>query len=179
MLKRREECDTYLTHVSRYHSSRRSPWKEENMSFQSTLWLSSAVAFSATVMSTDESQIGVALFPSFNISYLSRFSFYINWLVWISMGAISYRRNLHLTQHFEWINSFIHSQTLYVSDLLILVIWLTVKCIKISENNGHWTTCAEQFKLFKKPNKTITYYTQEDFCYFQKILVCYIGKYKS
>ena len=42
MLKRREGCDTYLTHVCRHHWSRGSPVKRLNIrSFQPTLWLSS------------------------------------------------------------------------------------------------------------------------------------------
>ena len=41
MLKRKEECDTYLTHVCRYHWSRESPVKRWNTrSFQPALWLS-------------------------------------------------------------------------------------------------------------------------------------------
>ena len=44
MLKRREECNTYLTHVYRHHWSRESPVKRCNIrSFQPALWLSSAV----------------------------------------------------------------------------------------------------------------------------------------
>ena len=40
MLKRREECDSYLTHICRRHSSRDSPVKRLNIrSFQPTLWL--------------------------------------------------------------------------------------------------------------------------------------------
>ena len=41
MLKRREECDAYLTHVCRHHWSRKSPVKRLNIrSFQPKLWLS-------------------------------------------------------------------------------------------------------------------------------------------
>ena len=79
MLKWREECATYLTHVCRHRCSRENPVKRWNIrSFQLTLWLSSAVdaynwlkapyissfhqAFSALVMSTDISQVGVSFF---------------------------------------------------------------------------------------------------------------------
>ena len=64
MLKRREECDTYLTHVCRHHCSRESPVKRWNIrSLHPTLWFSSAV------MSTEMSQVGVTNFPFFNIFY--------------------------------------------------------------------------------------------------------------
>ena len=44
MLKRREECTTYLTHVCRHNYSEEIPVKRWNMrSFQPTLWLSSAI----------------------------------------------------------------------------------------------------------------------------------------
>ena len=44
MLKRREECDTYLPHICIHRWSRKSLVKRWNiMSFQPTLWLSSAV----------------------------------------------------------------------------------------------------------------------------------------
>ena len=104
MLKRREEWDTYLTHVCRYHWSRKSPVKRWNIRrFQPTLWLSSMMTCLwlikvtvlaesslyfifllgslATLMSTDMSQAGVALLPSFLhflSFYLPRFSFYIS-----------------------------------------------------------------------------------------------------
>ena len=106
MLKRRVECDTYLTHICRHRWSRENPVKVWNIrSFQSTLKFSSAVdvdestayenhsigwkvyiiflqrILSAPVMSTYVSQVGVALYPSF-LHFLSfhfsRFSFYVN-----------------------------------------------------------------------------------------------------
>ena len=44
MLKRREESDTYLTHICRHHSSGDSLEKRLNMrDFQPALWFSSAV----------------------------------------------------------------------------------------------------------------------------------------
>ena len=44
VLKRREECDTYLTHVCRHRWRRESPARRRNItSFESTLWLLSAV----------------------------------------------------------------------------------------------------------------------------------------
>ena len=44
ILKRREECNTYLAHVCRHHCSRESLVKRWNIrSFQLTLWHSSAV----------------------------------------------------------------------------------------------------------------------------------------
>ena len=92
-VKRREECNTYLTHICRLHCSGDSMEKRSNIRrFQPTLRLSLAVevdyvytwwkpqfwmkaphissflcAISITVMSTDVSQVGVAFFPSFNI----------------------------------------------------------------------------------------------------------------
>ena len=43
MLRRREECDTYLTHVCRRHWSGENPVNRLNIgSFQPKLWLSSA-----------------------------------------------------------------------------------------------------------------------------------------
>ena len=70
MLKRSEQSD--LTHVCRHPSSGDSPEKRLNRrSFQSTLRLKSPYiksflrAISATMMSTDVSQIDVALFHSF------------------------------------------------------------------------------------------------------------------
>ena len=82
MLKRREECDTYPTHICRRHISRDSSEKRLNIrSYQPTLWLSSVVdvatlsesslylifslAISATVMSTDVIQADGTHFPSF------------------------------------------------------------------------------------------------------------------
>jgi hypothetical protein len=50
ILKRREECDTYLTYVCRHHCS----------DISSFHWV-----LSISVMSTDVSQVSVALFPSF------------------------------------------------------------------------------------------------------------------
>ena len=57
MLKRREECDTYLTHICRHRWGRGSPVKRLNIgSFQPKLRLSSAVDVDS--MSTaDESQV--------------------------------------------------------------------------------------------------------------------------
>ena len=58
MLERREECNTYLTHVCRHHCSGENP-----------------------MMSTDVSQVGVTLIPSFehlSSFHLPRFSFFIN-----------------------------------------------------------------------------------------------------
>ena len=48
MLKKKEECDTYLSHVFRHHSSIKNPVQRQNIrqSFQPTLWLSSAVEVS-------------------------------------------------------------------------------------------------------------------------------------
>ena len=43
MLKRREECDAYLTHICRHPHSGYSPEKRLNISFLTTLWLSSAI----------------------------------------------------------------------------------------------------------------------------------------
>ena len=54
MLKRREESDTYLTHACRHRWSRKSMVKIDEMSFQSTLWLSSAINV-ASAISTDMS----------------------------------------------------------------------------------------------------------------------------
>ena len=85
MSKRREECNTYLTHICRHHWSRKSLVKRLKLrSFQPTLLLSSAVdkkpqcwlkavsyslsfhlVLSAKVMSSDMSQVGITLFPSF------------------------------------------------------------------------------------------------------------------
>jgi hypothetical protein len=95
MLKRREESDTYLTHICRHYSSRESPEKkityeelsENTVAFiryrlRCSLYLqpmkatvlaeSSSYFFffllwaiSATTMSTDVSRVGVALFSSF------------------------------------------------------------------------------------------------------------------
>ena len=64
MLKRREESNTYLTHVCKHSCSGNSTEKRLNvMSFQPTLWLS--LVISATRIFTDVSLVGVALFPSF------------------------------------------------------------------------------------------------------------------
>ena len=100
MLKRREERDTYLTHVCWHHSSGGSAEKRWNTrSFQATLWLSSALdvyvysdswsklhsllkepyissfhwTLSAPVMSIDVSQVRVALSLLFNILYYFTF----------------------------------------------------------------------------------------------------------
>ena len=58
MLKRREECDTYLTHFCRHHCTRDSLVKRQNIrSFQPTLWVSSAADIDCQSTSTaDESQ---------------------------------------------------------------------------------------------------------------------------
>ena len=62
ILKWREESDTYLTQVHRHHWSRKISMKVDGAGASSqTLWLSSAT----TVMSTDVSQVGITLFPSF------------------------------------------------------------------------------------------------------------------
>ena len=85
MLKRGQECDTYLTHVCRHLCSGENLMKISNIEFpantgafkstsaaderHSVAWelyiLSFQQVFSAPAMSTDTSQVGVALFPSF------------------------------------------------------------------------------------------------------------------
>ena len=73
ILKTREECDICLTHVCRHR------WRGEKIEYielsyswwKPQCWLKAPYiwsyhwALSATVMSTDVSQVGVALFPSF------------------------------------------------------------------------------------------------------------------
>jgi hypothetical protein len=86
MLKSREECDTYLTHVCRHRCSRQITMKVDvlgafsqhcgfNLPLQlmrATLLAESSYYFinihhplSAPAMSTDVSQVCVTLFPSF------------------------------------------------------------------------------------------------------------------
>ena len=75
MLKIREVCDTYLTHICRNRWSRESP--------SETPYISSFhQALSDPAMSTDRSQVGDALFPLFNsfncytcICVISKFQF--------------------------------------------------------------------------------------------------------
>ena len=75
-LKRREECDTYLTHLCRRHSCADSPMERWNIrSFQPTLWLSSAI--STTVMSTDISLVDVTL--SFFLTFGKHGDFFKPW----------------------------------------------------------------------------------------------------
>ena len=63
MLTRRKESNTYLATVSRHRWSLQIAMKVDKMcSFQPALRPSSAVWTPA--MSTDSSQVGVALFPS-------------------------------------------------------------------------------------------------------------------
>jgi hypothetical protein len=64
MLKRMEECYTYLNHVFRKHHSGENPVKRSNIrwSFQPMLWLSSALAASRA----DESySVGLKLYLIF------------------------------------------------------------------------------------------------------------------
>ena len=67
MLIRRKESDTYLVTVSRHHWSPQIAMKVDKMcSFQPALQPSSAEEedLRTPAMSTDSSQVGVALFPS-------------------------------------------------------------------------------------------------------------------
>ena len=65
MLKRRKESDTYLATDSSHRRSPQNAMKVDKMcSFQPALWPSSAEE-EALVMSTESSQVGVTLFPSF------------------------------------------------------------------------------------------------------------------
>ena len=63
MLERREECNTYLTHVCKQWCSSTSTADEIQY------WLTAPLSFLRVLytmlMSTDVSQVGVALFPSF------------------------------------------------------------------------------------------------------------------
>ena len=61
MLKSREECATYLTHICGHHCSGESPVKGLSCQYPSER------ALSTTVMSTDVSQVGITHFPSFYI----------------------------------------------------------------------------------------------------------------
>ena len=85
MVKRREDCNTYLTHVCRHHYSGENPVKRWNIRSANTVafiscncfyrlwkpqrWLKAPLSFHqvlyASLMSTDMSQVGVTLFPSF------------------------------------------------------------------------------------------------------------------
>ena len=64
---RREECDTYLTHISRHQHSVENVYSW----WKSQCWLKASYisyfhqAFSTPAMSTDVIQIGITLFPSF------------------------------------------------------------------------------------------------------------------
>ena len=74
LIKRREEKDTYLTHVCRHCWSKESMVKRLNIrSFQPTLWHSSAV-----VVASSGRCCTLPFFLTFLSSHLSRFSFYIN-----------------------------------------------------------------------------------------------------
>ena len=116
MLKRREECNTWLTSVD-FFIAYRPWWKEkgafsQHSDFYSWLkpkwWLKALLSFHwdlyATKMSTDMSQVGVALFPSFLTYFLSfhlsRFSFYIN--IRIKVDKSYWKRSLderHIKEH--------------------------------------------------------------------------------
>ena len=136
MLKIRAECDTYLTHVCRHYSSGDSLEKRCDIkSFQPTLWLSSVIdvdwsvygyswwkpqcwlktpyitsflrAITATVMSTDVSQVGVALFRYFKIYHFTfpGFHFIITYsnekVINVNKGK-GQSKNIILTVHFKW-----------------------------------------------------------------------------
>ena len=76
MLKRREASDIYITHVYRHCWSRENPVKRYNIANESHSvgWKLYILSFywvlSPTVMSTDMSQVSVALFPSFYLKKL-------------------------------------------------------------------------------------------------------------
>jgi hypothetical protein len=61
ILKRREESNTYLTHVSRHRQSRQIAMKTD----ESSSFIHFNCDLSTLGMSTAMSQVGVALFPSF------------------------------------------------------------------------------------------------------------------
>ena len=65
ILKRREESDTYLTHVCTHCWSRLLQLMKATALAESSSYIHFHRDLSAPVMSTDMSQVGVTLFPSF------------------------------------------------------------------------------------------------------------------
>ena len=68
MLQRREECNTYLINICRNQSSiEKTWWKANTVAFIRSSFYCDLYTMQ---VSTDVSQAGVALFPSFNIFFI-------------------------------------------------------------------------------------------------------------
>ena len=116
MLKTRKECNTYLTHVCRHHSSRDSHVKRlKYKELQQTLWLSSAVDIDS--MSTDAESNSVG----WSFLYFNLFT-WLSLLLWCLQTWV--RQVSHLSLLFNIFLSYVNRFTLLCKNLFNLLEFL-------------------------------------------------------
>ena len=116
MLRRRKECDTYLTQVYSW-------WKP--VLAESSLYF---ILSPDSLGSTDVRQVGIALFLLFNIFLSFHFSFYIN--IINTRGRVWLRSRCYLTESSEC------TRCLYLQSLDINPHLLSLKQHQVGFNQG-------------------------------------------